>query len=78
MWSRIEATERIAPRDHTEPSRFKTWINRGELERLGKDDLIELVLRLQRPDNSSRNSLTPPSTDRDEQRENAKLRRREA
>ena len=47
-------------------------MNRGDLEQLSKDELIELVLRLQRPDKTSRNSSKPPSTDRKEQRENAK------
>ena len=45
---------------------------RDELERLSKEELIELVLRLQRPDKSSRTSSKPPSTDRKERRENAK------
>jgi len=47
-------------------------MNRGDLERLSKDELIDLVLRLQRPDKTSRNSSKPPSTDRKEKRENAK------
>jgi transposase len=47
-------------------------MNRGDLERLSRDELIDLVLRLQRPDKTSRNSSKPPSTDRKEQRENAK------
>jgi transposase len=47
-------------------------MNRNDLERLSKDDLIEMVLRLQRPEKTSRNSSKPPSTDRKEQRENAK------
>jgi len=47
-------------------------MNRNDLERLTKDELIELVLRLQRPDKTSRNSSKPPSTDRKEQRGNAK------
>ena len=45
---------------------------RGELERLSKEELIELVLRLQRPEKTSRTSSKPPSTDRKEQRERAK------
>ena len=45
---------------------------RDELERLSKEELIELVLRLQRPDKTSRTSSKPPSTDRKERRENAK------
>src|SRR5665213_3512754 len=47
-------------------------MNRGDLERLSRDELIELVLRLQRPDKTSRNSSKPPSTDRKEQRKNAR------
>ena len=45
---------------------------RDELERLSKEELIELVLRLQRPDKTSRTSSKPPSTDLKERRENAK------
>ena len=41
-------------------------MNRGDLERLSKEELIELVLRLQRPDKTSRNSSKPPSSDRKE------------
>src|SRR4051812_12831793 len=47
-------------------------MGRGELERLSKEELIELVLRLQRPEKTSRTSSKPPSTDRKEQRERAK------
>jgi transposase len=47
-------------------------MGRSELERLSKDELIELVLRLQRPEKSSRTSSKPPSTDRKEQREKSK------
>src|SRR4051812_13088845 len=47
-------------------------MGRSELERLSKDELIELVLRLQRPEKTSRTSSKPPSTDRKEQREQAK------
>src|SRR5215218_9420476 len=47
-------------------------MGRGELERLSKDELIELVLRLQRPEKTSRTSSKPPSTDRKEQREKSK------
>src|SRR5688500_1987390 len=38
-------------------------MNRGELERLSKDELIELVLRLQRPGKTSATSSKPPSSD---------------
>ena len=47
-------------------------MHRDELERLSKADLIELVLRLQRPERTSRTSSKPPSTDRKEQRERSK------
>ena len=47
-------------------------MQRDELERLSKADLIELVLRLQRPEKTSRTSSKPPSTDRKEQRERSK------
>ena len=46
-------------------------MGRSELERLSKEELIELVLRLQRPEKTSRTSK-PPSTDRKEQRERSK------
>ena len=47
-------------------------MQRDELERLNKAELIELVLRLQRPAKTSRTSSKPPSTDRKERREQAK------
>ncbi len=47
-------------------------MSRGDLERLSKEELIELVLRLQRPEKTSRTSSKPPSTDRKEQRETSK------
>ena len=47
-------------------------MGRGDLERLSKEELIELVLRLQRPQKTSRTSSKPPSTDRKEQRERSK------
>ncbi len=47
-------------------------MDRSELERLSREDLIELVLRLQRPEKTSRTSSKPPSTDRKERREQAK------
>ena len=47
-------------------------MNRDDLNRLNKEELIELVLQLQRPDKTSRTSSKPPSTDRKERRENAK------
>ena len=39
---------------------------------MSKDELIELVLRLQRPTKTSRTSSKPPSTDRKKRREKAK------
>jgi transposase len=47
-------------------------MGRSDLERLSKEELIELVLRLQRPERTSRTSSKPPSTDRKEQREKSK------
>jgi transposase len=47
-------------------------MGRSELERLSKAELIELVLRLQRPPKTSRTSSKPPSTDRKQQREKSK------
>jgi transposase len=47
-------------------------MSRSDLERLSKEELIELVLRLQRPEKTSRTSSKPPSTDRKEQRERSK------
>src|SRR4051795_13651940 len=47
-------------------------MGRGELERLSKEELIELVLRLQRSEKTSRTSSKPPSTDRKDQREKYK------
>jgi len=42
------------------------------LQRLSKDELIELVIQLQRPDKTSRTSSKPPSTDKKEKRENSR------
>jgi transposase len=47
-------------------------MQRDELERLSKAELIELVLRLQRPAKTSRTSSKPPSTDPKERRAHAK------
>ena len=47
-------------------------MGRSELERLSKEELIELVLRLQRPSKTSRTSSKPPATDRKERRDQAK------
>ena len=43
-----------------------------DLQQLSKERLIELVLRLWRPDKNSRTSSKPPSTDKKEKRENAR------
>jgi transposase len=47
-------------------------MGRSDLERLSKEELIELVLRLQRPPKTSRTSSKPPSMDRKERRDQAK------
>jgi transposase len=44
-------------------------MGRPDLERLSREELIELVLRLQRPAKTSRTSSKPPPTDRKERRE---------
>ena len=44
-------------------------MDRGDLQQLSKEQLIELVLRLQRPEKTSRNSSKPPSTDKKAKRE---------
>lgn len=47
-------------------------MERTELQRLSKAELIELVLRLQRPVKNSGNSSKPPSTDKKARRENSR------
>ncbi|GLI96136.1 hypothetical protein LMG27198_51290 [Methylocystis echinoides] len=47
-------------------------MGRSELERPSREELIDLVLPLQRPENTSRTSSKPPATDRKEQREHPK------
>jgi transposase len=47
-------------------------MDRGDLQHLSKEQLIELVLQLQRPDKNSRTSSKPPSTDKQEKRENSR------
>ena len=47
-------------------------MNREELERLTKPELIDLLLGLQRPDKTSRTSSKPPSTDRKGKRESSR------
>jgi transposase len=47
-------------------------MNREDLERLTKPELIDLVLGLQRPDKTSRTSSRPPSTDRKARRDGSR------
>ncbi|MCP4999024.1 MAG: IS66 family transposase [Hyphomicrobiales bacterium] len=47
-------------------------MDRDQLHRLSKDELVELVLKLQRPTKTSRTSSTPPSLDKKERRDKAK------
>src|SRR5919206_1147793 len=47
-------------------------MGRADLERLSKDELIELVLRLQRLPKTSRTSSKPPSTERKQRRVQAR------
>lgn len=47
-------------------------MDRTDLQRLSKEELIELVIQLQRPAKTSRNSSKPPSTDKKEKRENSR------
>ena len=47
-------------------------MERGDLQRLSKEQLIELVLRLQLPRKTSSNSSKPPSTDKKARREGSK------
>lgn len=47
-------------------------MDRSDLQQLSKDELIDLVLRLQRPDKTSRTSSKPPSTDKKEKRQNSR------
>lgn len=47
-------------------------MDRDVLEKLSKDELVELVLKLQRPAKTSRTSSKPPSTDRKARREDSK------
>ncbi len=47
-------------------------MDRDELNRLSKGELIELVLKLQRPFKTSRTSSKPPSSDKKARREKAK------
>jgi transposase len=47
-------------------------MDRTDLQRLTKEELIDLVLRMQRPEKTSRTSSKPPSSDRKERRAQAK------
>jgi transposase len=47
-------------------------MDRSDLQQLSKEQLIDLVLQLQRPDKNSRTSSKPPSTDKKEKRENSR------
>jgi transposase len=47
-------------------------MSRSDLERLSKEELIELVLKLHWPEKTSRTSSKPPATDRKERREKAR------
>jgi len=47
-------------------------MSRADLEKLTKEELVELVLKLQRPAKTSRTSSQPPSTDKKEKRESSK------
>jgi transposase len=47
-------------------------MNRHDLERLTKDELVELVLKLQSPPKTSRTSSKPPSTDQKSNRSQSK------
>ena len=47
-------------------------MNREDLERLTKPELIDLLLGMQRPDKTSRTSSKPPSTDRKAKREGSR------
>ncbi len=47
-------------------------MDRDELHKLSKGELVELVLKLQRPSKTSRTSSRPPASDKKERREHAK------
>ncbi len=47
-------------------------MSRADLEKLTKAELVELILKLQRPAKTSRTSSRPPSTDKKERRERSK------
>src|SRR5271169_6126926 len=47
-------------------------MDRSDLQRLSKEELIELILGLQHPEKTSRTSSKPPSTDKKEKREDSR------
>lgn len=47
-------------------------MERGDLERLSKQQLVDLVLKLQRPPKTSQTSSRPPSTDKKARRQHSK------
>jgi transposase len=53
-------------------SRFTLWMDRDALKKLSPDELVELVLKLQRPALTSRTSSKPPSSDRKAKRSGSK------
>src|SRR5271154_689546 len=47
-------------------------MDRSDLQRLSKEELIDRVLRLRHPEKTSRTSSKPPSTDKKEKRGNSR------
>jgi transposase len=47
-------------------------MDRSDLQQLSKEELIDLILRLQHPEKTSRTSSKPPSTDKKEKRKNSR------
>ena len=47
-------------------------MDRSDLQRLSKDELIDLILRLRNPEKTSRTSSKPPSTDKKAKRESSR------
>ncbi len=64
------AFPRLLPRLRN--SEIHLRMDRSDLQQLSKEQLIDLVLRLQRPEKTSRTSSKPPSTDKKEKRENSR------
>lgn len=48
-------------------------MDRTDLQHLTKEELIDLVLRMQRAEKATRTSSKPPSSDRKARRDRAKL-----